>query len=716
MNRLDWLQHLSEPLAERTMVWLQPHRRPSDKIMNILTQTYQGGEPWLEALVAFVLETDGARTVQNADAVRIARQVWLDSWIRQGSPPLHELRAEGQWTDRRSRSIAIVRIGMVLDQALAGGRAPAEISTFIRTLLPSRYLRHLGWLNLESLPAPLVEFLQAQAGVTNPLVVDGRHKRIIGWLVHHRDKAWATHLACLAATLLGDLRGDGRQRCSPITVVNQLSAVKAILQTVHAHVGLDGIGSVDPATLLDAYIQGKLPGAEGRNWSSRAVAVNFYLSSVAAQERMLARQGDGIGELKKYILPVPRRVPLYLPDPHQVLADQTARRQQRMAELHRQYDRVIFLAVARTLAIQQVHQEFVKARRRTEVTGQEQAFDVTLSDGSATLSFRTVLDNRIRIAPDESGNSTGSLTEYLGAYRPDGGLLPDTFFVSLFKAWYDPQYQNILCEKGYKKKSFEVSARGLYKPSGRMSYFCGWQMRGSKKFKAQRAIFLDLNAIAMGITYGALGLLIMLTSGMRIHELQQVRVDANGKLRGTNESPLRLDDSGRISVSVFPKGGKKPGFEPVRHVLPLYITSVWQRARQLRMAVWGMERLVSLENGAEFDLPAAHYLFQSRSAGLSKVDINRMMFTATFGLSSLDQPDKPIILTAHDLRRLYAAWRQRAGHEFSHIQHALGHANASMTARYTSHQADEIMQPQSCIGPGSETLWEALSIIPTVHS
>lgn len=702
MSRFDWLQTLTGTCAERAIDWLDPAQRPPEPVMDTLTDVHHAGEPWLIPLTVFTLESTPAQLKRDPRRLGRLRIAWRRAWQLQGSPPLDQLQLTGEWAGTTDQ-VSSIAIGHVLDRALVDNLIPATYSGFVRMLLPGRFLLHLGWKNLHC-PAALLQLLTQRAQVTNPAVIDPRHVDLVKLLVHHNSSVWGVHLVCVAAALIGEVRQDGRARWAPNTIVNMIKRSAAVLRSLHAAQELH-MGHVDPSGALEKYALGQLPDVQGRHTSTLAVDVHAYLSGVASQVRMQA-QHRRPAWLGPWLLPAPRRALVHLPSMRQARAEQAVRRLAQVEVIIPHVAELTALIQQRMNAFEQMHTAFVEARRTARSTGDDCAFDVRLTDGSATLKFCTVsttrVDRHFRVALPEPDVV---LTEFLGAWGPDGEPLTDPFFVSLYRAWVDPAYQARLISAGHISSDLNAHTAGLLRPSGRALEFCQRQVRSAVENGGHVATYVDMDACCAGIVYGGFALLILMFSGLRIHELQQIRVDAENVIGGTDMPPLHLHD-GRISVQVFQKSAKNRA--PVQHVLPRELTLIWIQARALRTAAWGPEQAVEMEGGPEFGLASAHYLFQAHGQGLRQTDINRMLRAASFGLEL--PSGQPVYVTAHMERHLYSKRRARRGDDPADIQHALGHTDARMTAMYaeTTGGGDWPSTP-------SGTLWDALAVVPSVQ-
>lgn len=212
------------------------------------------------------------------------------------------------------------------------------------------------------------------------------------------------------------------------------------------------------------------------------------------------------------------------------------------------------------------------------------------------------------------------------------------------------------------------------------------------------------------MAYGALITLLALASGMRIHELQQIRLDGRpDDICGEPSLPhfgINFKDN-TIYCVVYPKGHKRDKRSPVTHILSLHLQSYWRHVVQLHDLIWPSWHSVAPEHADELGLDAGIYLFQTDSTALLQTEMRCLARAVSFGIPLTTSVGERVSLTTHLLRHGYAHMRASLDHELTTIQAALGHHDIRMTRRYTGAAV-----PQSREMPVSssiQNLWSALT-------
>lgn len=559
---------------------------------------------------------------------------------------------------------------------------PAEVSyqEYMTHIPPGEPLtsRQLTWRSLENIPKPLLDLLVTRAGEPDCSITSERHLPMLKKLIFHRHERWSNQHICAAASLMGTFRADGRENRSPITLCSMISHISAVLKALLHEYGTCHVNPSQIAVFINKYATGQLTSVANKTLSTRSVEVRSYLTCVNEQKILTAQRPFSNDAIKDYLLPDPNCLFDHLPTTLDVLRDRAQRREPMAQRALEGWDEVRGIIEARVQALQEIHNAYKEPRTLAKSGNIDVNFKVNLSDGSAVLYFRAIYC-KTHIKINSRGDTDVELVEYLGCYDQNGQILPDPFFCDLCRAWYDPNYQRALQRLGYCKSDFDYHRYGVLVPHKEINKFCKREYQKAVRQHRKPPILLDLDALAFGITYGALALTIIVKSSIRIHELQQLHVDARQPAKSGIGLDISIDAQGWLMVHIQDKGRK--GLLPKAHRFPPSVAAAWRRARQLRSVIWGRERRVVIEKGAQYDLKPMFALFQDFDSCLAQKTLNQMIRACTFGMLT-GEKSEPYYLTAHLLRHLYARLRERSGDNIDDIQFALGHDKRPTTWIY----------------------------------
>ena len=697
MSALERLASTLDPiLRERVGAWRASEGHPPSALLAELLAAQDGGEPWGPALVVYALETEPKQWPLLQQRMALLRAGWRPVWEARGRPD--ELTAadlSGDWGTVSHRQLAVT-VGWRLERALQGGRAPIALQGVARALLPGRYLPSLGWQNLADLPDDVLALLIERSNALGQLV-PAEHRLLAKLLFHHRERPWAAVLACAAAALLGERGPRGGDRNAPMSIVNTVKQSASVIGAVFAAHSRLRISAV-----LRAYVAGQYGGPSK---SVRAHHVEQYLIAVEAQARLIACTPGVQTRLEPYLLPRPES-PLNVAQLLVSAQDaERTRRTRQVDTLMPYYSTLVWVVATRAAVFRAIHAAATRAREKFRLRdGTPVPLSVRLADGSATLLFRMVsvaqLDQEARgvVATRRARPAlTGQvLTEFLGAQDDRGTALADPFFVTVYRAWYDPAVRAALVQAGYPQSDFAACRTGLLRAPGRLGQFCGQHLRAALAAGRTPQVLLDTDSMCAGVAYGALALMLSFATGMRLHEMQQIRLE---------DEYVGLSQDGSIHCVVEPKARKRSRRAPLRHIIPAAVQPYWREVVRVHDQLWLTWKRVHIQNGIEMGLSAGVYLFQTRDTALRQTDLQRLTRYVVFGMDLNGQDGRRVNVSSHLLRHGYGRARIELGHSLAQIQAALSHWSPDATYLYTGpvKQLHPLAKPAS-----TRTLWEAL--------
>lgn len=676
MSRPLWLSSLPDNFIPSVEAWLDIGDSLPFRISKLLGILHEKRAPFLLPFVVYLIQASPDKLNKYTSKVVRTCEEWIKVWEKQGSPEsLDEFLLIGSWGTQSARSFSLT-IGYVLDKALETNEAPVIISGFACMLLGSRYKIHLGWYNLRGFPEPLVRILMGRAGASDPMIVSEDRAPIVKHLSKNMHQPWGKYLLCVAIALVGETRRDGNLRRGPISDRDYLDRATIILKIIHDNKGLD-IQARYVASLLESYIERKLNVPENSKRSTRASMVQTYLNCIASQWRYLQEFPEHEHHLAPYRLPRPNRpvMGLSLAD---ICAETKQRRQVDVNAAHPELFRWLSLAEARRDVARMI------CAKASTVSGDCAEFNVILPDNSAMLKFRLVPNSDIQEHSKKDVNSQANLIEYLGHEGPGDIYGKRPFFVYLHRAYLDNSFLDSLTKIGYRRSDFRGYDSGILGTRGAYRCFCKKMMDYDIDAGVEPRTYMDPDAFAFAMSAAYLEIELMLSAGMRVHELQQIRVDIDFKYPGSDIPVLYMDEK-YIYVLIYPKGHKpaqnKP---PVQYRFPNQIKDSWVIMREHHRLLWGVEQCVDFENGAGFGIKPAPFLFQAHGKIIGTIALRMLLPNILLGHKAIREDSLVASAKPHILRALNMNEAVASGVNLDDISRNMHGGDKNMTQHYLS--------------------------------
>lgn len=689
----EFEQSLDPILRERVRAWRHSECPPPD-ILEILSACLEANEPWFPVVTTFVLESDPAQWTDTTwkRRLQLLCNLWRRIWYDAGSPETLEDLSYPTPEGNKEYYRVFRGAAYALDNAIHAGRAPEDLKVILLKIRPGHYLDCMGWRNLDHLPPILLQLLVTRSKSTGKSVRND-YRSIARYLFGQREQSWGLVTACVAAALLGEETPEGAERNSPLSILGILSSVTAILTALNKNGFYPAREEDNIEKILLEYISGQLD----RNSieSSRIKRFEDYMLGVDAQMRLIAKLPSQMMQLTSWLLPTPKTPIDQVFLRRRMLEQRHQRRTLQVKALMPKFTALLHIVAIRALIFQSFHPLTVEARRRFSAgDGTPEYFSHTLPDGSATMKYRVIsaeqVEGELRGEKPPRKFIVGRvLVEYLGTTDDAGRTLNDPFFATLYREWYMPGSGN------QKQNPINLPA-GIMRPVGHINKLMVEQARTDIQKNRPVRIYLDADALCAGIAYGALAVLIALSTGMRLHELQQIRVDS-----GYSDK----EDDNSVRFKIYPKACKRSRKSPVYHRISPQIYPYLLEAMRLHQHIWPTWSVGLPENGVEHDLERGKYLFYGREAPFNSTAMKNLMCGASEGIH-LQIDGERIPLTSHLLRYGYAHARVELEHSLSDIQRDLGHRSAQMTLGYTGVLKDNISHLSRTMK--IDTLWEAV--------
>lgn len=674
MSRPAWLSGLPNDFAFAAEAWLNVNQNLPNSIQHLLDSLHERHSPFLLPFVIYLMQISPEILEKRAPLLLQTCKVWREAWEEQGSPEsLDNFLLVGNWGPRRLKSLSLT-IAYTLDRALANHEAPKSISEFTCMLLEGRYKSHLGWYNLRAYPEPLVRILMQRAGAIDPMSVSADRISLVIYLSKQAGQPWAKHLMCVAIALVGELHISGNARRGAASDRNYLNRATTILTAMHHNRGLN-IDDRHVASILEAYIEGKLIIPKNSKRSTRASMVQTFLNCIASQQRYLRQFPEHDHYLAPYVLPRPTRpvVGLSLAD---ICAETKKRRQADVHAIHPDLYQWLSLAEARRNVARLI------CTKMHTISHDCKTFDVPLPDSSAVLKFRFVSISDVQEQSKQRAPTQTRLIEYLGHEGPERICGKQPFFVFLHRAYFNRQFLSQLMKLGYCRQDFRGYSSGILRPIGVHRDFCQKMMDHDVSFGSELRTYIDADTLAFAMSAACLEIELILSTGMRVHELQQIRVDIDSTYPGSDVPVLYMDDSS-IYVLIYPKG-RKPAQNhlPVQYSFPSDIKDSWIIMREHHRLIWDSEKHVDFENGAEFGIPPAPFLFQARGKIITTNALRMLLPNILIGHKAVREDNLLASSKPHVFRALNMNETKASGLSLYDISRNMHGGNQKMTQHY----------------------------------
>jgi len=666
--------------------------------------------PWADLTLEYLVSVEARVSVATrAKVLRTVLRRFQRAWDEEKPTTVKDLDLSALTCDEETRLTAMA---YVVEEALWTNQAPVHLTADVSHLLPGRFIRVLGWANLSSfLPSPLLTLLVTRSGVVEG-VVPARYLPIARLLYGHRTQAYGVHLAFAAATLMGELR-HGRERNQPSSIMDLLHGTASVLKATFSTYGLTHLSALKPGLHLMDYARSETLRPAQKTRVDQAFK---YLLCAEAQLRWCRAH------------PSPPQV--YL-DWHLVDVDDThaaelgrlrnscmkagkKRRQQQVKTLEPQLLTLLKTALIRDEVIRGVHEAYLEALElfQTRSGHGPVTFSSVLPDGSATLWFAiwtpNLLSDAEQILVVRAANSHGTMrnsivTEYLGATDSKGNELSLPFFAEIQRAWYDPAARQAVIKFGIPVSDFNASRSSFLRPDRALGSYIHRYTAAKLSAGQTPRILLDLPAIYTGMTYALFVLIYGLITGMRIHELQQLRADEQGS---------RRDPDGRLICNVRAKGDKGAGGKDTVHTIEAQFVPFWTRVLTVQEQRGEYLEQVVPENGDLAELGAGRYLLQGKGKALTHKHLAALLRFLIFGVVPLTETERDNFVP-HFLRYMYSRTRFALGDDEAAIQLGLGHNSRVQAREYmrglagskSAARKQMVLQP-----PKLQTYWEALTV------
>jgi len=672
--------------------------------------------PWAGLTLEYLVSVEAKVSVATrAQVLRIVLRRFQRAWNEEKLTTVKDLDLSVLTFNEKIRLTAMA---YVVEEALWTNRAPVHLTADISHLLPGRFIRVLGWANLSSfLPSPVLTLLVARSGAVGG-VVPARYLPIVRLLYSYGTRAYGVHLAFAAATLIGDLR-HGKERNRPSSIMDLLSSTASVLKATFSMYGL---------TYLSAF------------------RTDVHLMAYARSETLRPAQKTRVDQAFKYLLCVeaqlrwcrahPSPPQVYL-DWHLIDVDDThaaelgrlrnscmkegkKRRQKQVKMLEPQLLTLLKTALTRDEVIRGVHEAYLEALKLFQTWSGHGpvTFSSVLPDRSATLWFAiwtpNLLSNTEQILAARPDSSHGPMrnsvvSEYLGATDSTGNELSLPFFAEIQRARYDSAARQAMIESGIPVSDLRASQSRLLRPDPALGSYIHRYTAAKLSAGQTPRILLDLPAIYTGMTYALFVLIYGLITGMRIHELQQLRADEQGS---------RRDHDGRLICNVRAKGDKGAGGKDTVHTIEAQFVPFWTRILTVQEQRGEYLEQVVPEDGDLAELGAGRYLLQGKGKALTRTHLAVLLRFLIFGAVPPTETEQHNFVP-HFLRYMYSRTRFALGDDEAAIQLGLGHNSRAQAREYmrglagskSAARQQMVLQP-----PKLQTCWEALTVARGKHT
>ena len=670
---------------------------PSPRTLTALLEACRDGGP-----AGLVLEYALCNTEPSKVEARVVAltKAWRQLWVAQNRPGSF-IRLDINATSSRTKKHSTAVAHQVLKHSV---HLSSQRLAEIRVLLPNSYLPPLGVQNLAGdLPTAVLSIADERFGAHGQ-AVPKEHEAIVRRLYHWRKAPYAAEML-LAAALLTAEGGQHNERTAPISVLAFVSRIAALFKEIFTAYGLSSMDEFDPDIHLESHF---LNNRSKYLASMRESHISAYTTCVEAEHRWSVAHPERKRAVQPWRLrPLKRTLDLGAAR-GAARKDKGVRSQARADIAARIYLPTLSVVVRRASAFQAIAAATAEARTRFELFGLEDhlPFDASLQDGSAILKFilwpaeafpptRGFTGQALPFTP---GGRRKTVVEYVGVVDKNHQPLPDPFFVLAHRGWFDPEFRSELLKYGgVASDSLQVSS-GLLRPGKILSLRCRAEYRTARRTGREPRIFFNMEMLCTGVVYGTFVLMVSYISGLRLHEIQQIR----GRPPYT-----KILKSGHLQCLIYKKGRKRARKRVTAQKLEPVIVPYWSALINAHREAWGGFANIVPQSGEMLGLEPGPYLLQTAGRPIPQVHMGWLLRFVAFGACSDTIEEDLRSLTIHLLRHGHTRARDELGHSLDDIQKELGHACSWMTQYYLGGRPKE-ERPHVLRNTPLGSLWDAL--------
>jgi hypothetical protein len=577
---------------------------------------------------------------------------------------------------------------------------------------------------VESLPSPLRSIPRTASDPAN----DGRWPAPPPEVRLHlarnaADQPWGPSLVLAAFVLAA-------RHIQPNTLIGYIGHLHAAFRDLFFESGLTSMDEWDPDLSIPAYQDGELLPAHSQG--KRTLFWGIYSSLANHGRRWLEALPDDLQTVyRPYVLP--------MPDPFivngrskqiEVLRRQQAVRKAEVAAIVPYLMQIRSQAHYRFNRLERLRRAFQAAcaeveRRGREILPLDFSYDEG-GDGTRRQPARRRLHLRLwdrqsflRLHPDADQRARSrSRLQHRTSPATRDRLLLELVNVEELRSGGDANglwFLELLERDLIGERSLEGTAR---ERAAKQTWLRSWGygddaqsrrtspfstgVRGILAWPAQDALFAHMAArygislipiepLYVGALFGVLAVDIFTTTGMRMNEALQIRLEPDCILKVAVPPPARASDQSKRTAWIFrlvPKGERENRPQnyrvdnTVRHQIA---KTAWYLAVE-HYQLAGDERLpmVGYARGVrEHRFPPGRYLFQHHRRALTNLDLNACMRFLVHGMAFLKEDGQPVTITSHRLRHVVATYLlQVEAVPIDVVAEILKHKHLATTAYY----------------------------------
>ncbi|WP_135230430.1 site-specific integrase [Deinococcus fonticola] len=694
---LPLFEALRSELRPRYSEWCKTPGAPKE-IIEALDAINRANEPWLDIIAIYLMRRETIYTHSSLSAqigrINAFRHLWKKLWISQGFPAVSDVVLPKKLPEGIKN--LHTTIGLALDNMIYREPKLRDLTPIARTLCPGHYLKSIGWKNLP-IPSDMMRLLLRRSGSPSELEVPEEYVELLKCLTSYRAARHFLPLISAAICLLGERVGNS-ERNTPRSIRSAITKLNCILKQIFDSRDIVSLSEMKPS-YITFYINNSQDYEKhhGRaSYGSRIDYLTAYLACYDAQQRYKYEYPNDNTLSNYYLPPVPKNLNISQLIQKSISIRRENRRRD-VKQLMPHYQRLLQITVMRALVIQSLRKFGKHALEHSKET-----FDLPLPDLSATIKLRWTtpkeVDAEIRGDRATVGDTTKCL-QYLGAYDSEGIMLPnEPFFVKSLIACSLNQHVG---PRDLPQDDLMMPGSGLFFPSGKLRTSIRETVNSAKEHGCPLPILFELDSLAGGIAIGVLLLMICSTTGMRMHEVQQIRINDGKtvilKIKPKRQNHQKTKPYRVFRVYYFPKGAKRERKQEKYKDISIAIKPYWNHLVNDLDDARGKFQKVITQGSAEWQLQPGVYLFQWHGKALKHYTLNALLRLTTLGALPEGAP------SAHLLRHAMAHSAKSLGATVEQIQRQLGHKQSNMTKYYAG--SDNIPLTSATM----MTIWEALT-------
>ncbi|WP_161883819.1 tyrosine-type recombinase/integrase [Deinococcus alpinitundrae] len=498
------------------------------------------------------------------------------------------------------------------------------------------------------------------------------------------DKPYLPALVLAGAILLGAKKADN-EPLSPLSIKQYISVLLPSLRKIFEYYELKEFSEFDPNKHLKEYLTshhniGEM--SDGSRYNMRIV----YSAIVSYQKLLISSKPQLSALITSHLFPVFTYTGRELVSFGPIGKKQRHKRKKEAAAFGRNDLEIYQIFMARQIMLDRL-QDAYTARLNSALKNKE-VFPVEFSLKISGLTWNFAITNRElvlkrlkKLKPSchpRILDTNPVYLEYINSIADGGERGAPPFFINYIKCLHDKitrdQFEK---EWGYDFTNLQHWDSNLLKGPRESIAVLRTLAATERKLSLEPSVIFDFDALYTGTLIGSTALLIGYHLGLRMHEYQQIRLDA------PYTDKFFVNGKKRPVVRIRLKGLKGSADElSVRLVPQVVWDSMMKLARRVQGHHQGKIPRVKMSDGDLYRVGEAPYLFQNKAKGLTSDSITAGMRFMFNDVIIKDDEGKIVTAASHLLRHNFTRRSLNSVGDPRKVGKMLGHSSEEVTNYY----------------------------------